>query len=151
MKYFEDITVGDRFSFGQYRVDEAEMLAFAGKYDPQRFHIDAEAAAETIYGGLIASGILTMAIMLRLLIEEFRESDMHGSPGWDEVRWTRPVRAGDVLSAECEITATRASKSRPELGIVHARCRLRNQEGETVFTARPIWFMGRRGVDTNRS
>ncbi len=143
MKYFEDIAVGDRFSFGQYRFDEAEMLAFAQKYDPQRFHIDAEAAARTMYGGLIASGILTMAIMLKLIVEEFRDWDMHGSPGWDEVRWTRPVRAGDVLSAEIEMIGTRVSKSRPELGIIQARCLLRNQAGETVFTASPTWFMGR--------
>jgi len=144
MRYFEDFAVGDRFAFDEMRVSEKEMLDFAHKYDPQAIHIDPAAARESIYGGVIASGMLTMIFMLRMSLAALGGGAFNGSPGWDELRWLKPVRAGDRLSLDCEVLETRASRSRPQVGIVRASFTLRNQTGEPVATAIPAWFVGRR-------
>jgi acyl dehydratase len=102
--YFEDIAVGDTGEFGTYDVTEEEILEFAGKYDPQPFHTDPEAASETIYGGLIASGWHTCAMTMRLLVDHhFDESAAMGARGVEELRFPQPVRPGDSLSVRTEV------------------------------------------------
>ncbi len=139
MRYFEDFNIGDRFAFGAFPMRAAEMLDYAAKYDPQPTHAD-----DGSRDGDIASGFLMLAIMLRLMVEEFRDVAMEGSPGWDEVRWKRPVRAGDTLSVECELIDVRASRGRPGLGIMRGRRTMLNQAGEPVLSAEPAWFVRRR-------
>ncbi|WP_053947509.1 MaoC family dehydratase [Halolamina sediminis] len=102
--YFDDLTVGDTDEFGTYDVTEEEILEFAGQYDPQPFHTDPAAAAETIYGGLIASGWHTCAMTMRLLVDgHFDDSAAMGAKGVEELRFPRPVRPGDSLSVRTEV------------------------------------------------
>lgn len=98
-RYFEDYVPGQIQELGSITVDEAEIIAFAQRFDPQPFHTDIVAAKESIYGGLIASGWHTVCLMMRLLVEHYipREASL-GSPGVDEIRWLKPVYPGDVLS-----------------------------------------------------
>lgn len=136
-RYFEDFRPGEVLEFGDYLVTEEEIVEFAKRYDPQPFHVDRQAAAESIYGGLIASGWMTGSIMMRLLVEHFISplSSM-GSPGADEVRWTRPVRPGDRLKLRVTVIETRRSQSKPDRGIVQVQEEAINQDGETVMSIR---------------
>ena len=132
---FEDFRVGDVHPLGAYQVDEAEMLAFAQRYDPQAIHTDPEAAQAMQFGGLIASGWLTTAIFMRMQLDGYmRDSTALVSPGVDEIRWQRPVRAGDTLSGSNEIQAVEPSRSKPDRGTVFSRVTVNNQHGETVMT-----------------
>jgi acyl dehydratase len=131
--YFEDLSVGQRFGSGTSRVDEAGIKSFAAQFDPQPFHLDAEAARRSIFGGLAASGWHTAALTMRLMVES--ELDPAGGfvgAGCDELRWPRPVRPDDVLHAEIEVLETRASKSNPGVGLVKARITTLNQRDEPV-------------------
>jgi acyl dehydratase len=105
--YFEDLAVGDTESLGTYTVTREEIVEFARQYDPQPFHADPEAAAESPFGGLVASGWHTAAMTMRLLVEGFlRKSAARGALGVDELRWFDPVRPGDTLTTRTEIVAT---------------------------------------------
>jgi acyl dehydratase len=134
MRYFEDMAVGDTDELGSHAITEEEILAFARRYDPQPFHIDPEAARASIFGGLIASGWHTCAIMMRLSVEAARrrEAATTGSPGIDSCRWPRPVRPGDVLTARTEVLETWPSRSKP-IGFVRTKIEMTNQRGETVL------------------
>lgn len=134
-RYFEDYQAGECAEFGDYPVTEQEILEFARKYDPQPFHVDPEAGARTIYGGLISSGWMTGSIMMRLMVDHFISplSSM-GSPGIDELRWHRPVRPGDRLRMRVTILETRRSESKPDRGVIRARHEALNQNGETVMS-----------------
>lgn len=134
-RYFEDYVVGETIEYGDYLVTEAEIVEFASRYDPQPFHIDPQAAKDTIYGGLIASGWMTGSIMMRLMVDHFisARSSM-GSPGLDEVRWIKPVRAGDRLKVRVTIETARRSESKPDRGVILAHQRAINQHGEIVMT-----------------
>ena len=145
MKYFEDVRVGDTESLGAYTVTEEEILAFARRYDPQPFHIDAEAARESIFGGLIASGWHTCAIMMRLTAETARRNQAAttGSPGVDSCRWLKPVRPGDTLAGRTEVLETWPSRSKPH-GFVRNRTEMLNQRGETVLSLVGISMYQRR-------
>lgn len=135
--YFEDFEPGRRFKTAGKTVSEAEILEFALKYDPQPFHMDAEAAKATIYGGLIASGIQTLAVTLRLAVQHGILSDSSlGSPGIEELRWFKPVRPGDTLHTEVEVLEVRPSQSKPDRGVVILKWDCVNQAGETVMTFR---------------
>ena len=102
--YFEDLGVGEEHTFGRYEVTREEIVDFASSYDPQPFHIDEEAAGESIFGGLIASGWHTASMTMRLIVEEFlADAASVGSPGVDELRWREPVRPGDVLTARATV------------------------------------------------
>jgi acyl dehydratase len=126
-------------------VSEQEILDFARQYDPQPMHIDPNAASFTIYGGLIASGWHTGALFMRLLVTNLIASTTSmGSPGMEDLRWPSPVRPGDTLSAEIELLETRASNSRPTMGIVRWRGEVRNQHGQLVMSALGTNFFGRR-------
>jgi acyl dehydratase len=132
--YFEDFKVGDRFPTGAVTLTEADITAFARQWDPQPFHLDPEAARASIYGGLIASGMQTIALTLRLFLDTGTlAASSLGSPGC-EVQWTRPVRPGDTLRVVVEVLETRPSASKPDRGIVRLRYTTLNQRDETVMT-----------------
>jgi acyl dehydratase len=132
-RYLEDFAVGQTFGSGRVRVDANEIKAFAAKFDPQPFHLDEEAARDTVFGGLAASGWHTAALTMRLLVEsELRPAGGIVGAGGDELRWPRPVRPGDELHLESEVLEVRPSKSRPEQGLVKARTTTLNQAGEAV-------------------
>lgn len=130
-KYLDDLRVGDRFSSTRHPLDAGQIKAFAGQFDPQPFHLDEEAAAGTIFGGLAASGWHTAALTMRLLVGSVPiAGGMIGGGG--EISWPRPTRPGDVLEVESEIVAITPSRSRPDRGTVLLRCRTLNQRGEEV-------------------
>ncbi|KWR89837.1 MaoC family dehydratase [Cupriavidus sp. IDO] len=145
MLYFEDFEVGSRRELGSYLVTEEEILSFARQYDPQPFHIDKEAAANSIYGGLISSGWMTCSIMMRLLVlSATGKSASMGSPGVDEIRWLKPVYAGDTLTVVLNVLDTRPSQSKPDRGVVHTQWEATNQRGELVCTVKGMGMYGRR-------
>jgi acyl dehydratase len=145
MLYFEDFEVGSRRELGSYLVTEEEILAFARQYDPQPFHIDKEAAAKSIYGGLISSGWMSCSIMMRLLVlSTTGKSASMGSPGVDEIRWLNPVCAGDTLTVVLNVHDTRPSQSKPDRGVVHTQWEATNQRGELVCTVKGMGMYGRR-------
>jgi len=135
MIYFEDIEVGSRQSFGRYEVTREEVLEFAGKYDPQPFHLDEEAAAQTHFGRISASGWHTCAMTMAMMVENMTANKQAGlgSPGVDQLRWKKPVYPGDTLRCESEILEKRRSKSRREMGIFKSRTTTFNQHDEPVL------------------
>ena len=134
-RYFEDYQVGEQITYGDYLVTEQEMIEFATRYDPQSFHVDPLEAGKSIYGGLIASGWLTGSIMMRLMADNFISPQASmGSPGIDEVRWHKPVRAGDRLKVSVTIVSARQSQSKPDRGIVQSTHEAFNQNGERVMS-----------------
>jgi acyl dehydratase len=145
-RWLEDYEPGSVHEFGDIEVEEAEVLAFGRRFDPQVFHTDPVAARETEYGGLIASGWHTAALMMRLYSEHYlsRVSTLV-SPGVDELRWLRPVRPGDRLSIRVTVRDARPSRSRPDRGIVLSAVEVLNQHGEVVMTATASNFFFRRG------
>jgi acyl dehydratase len=145
MTYFEDLTVGQRESFGTYEVTESEIVDFAERYDPQPMHVDPEAARESMFGGLVASGWHTAAMCMRLLVENsLADSAAMGSPGVDELRWHEPVRPGDELVVETEILRKRPSESRPDRGLVRVDVAVRNGEGTLVMSMESLVLWKRR-------
>ncbi len=133
--YFEDLTPGLKFKTGAQALDGDSIKAFARQYDPQPFHTDAEAARDSFFGELVASGWHTMAVTMRLIVDgEFKPAGGVIGGGVDEFRWPIPVRPGDTLTVVSEIVESRPSKSRPEIGLVRARHSTLNQRGETVQT-----------------
>ncbi|HTS54132.1 MAG TPA: MaoC family dehydratase [Burkholderiales bacterium] len=143
--YWEDFKVGDTAPLGERLVDKAEMIAFAKAYDPQPFHVDEEAAKQSMFGGLIASGWHTVGMVMRMMVDSYLlESASLGSPGVDNVRWLKPVRPGDTIRATREVLETRASKSRPDMGVVKNRWEVFNQDGELVMTMEGYGMFRRR-------
>ena len=134
LDHYEDIPVGVPARFGAYLVTREEIIAFAAQYDPQDFHLDDEAAVRGPFGALAASGWHTAAIAMRLLVDNVlvRQAALGGA-GVKDMQWARPVRPGDVLTLEVEVTAKRRSKSRPEMGLMQVTQRLLNQDGEVVL------------------
>ena len=130
---FEDFSVGESFVLGSVEMVEEEMLAFATQFDPQRFHVDAEAAAQTMYGGLIASGWHTGSLMMRLTAEGFLGEHSLGAAGLSELSWPAPVRVGDVLTLQVEILAMRESASKSHIGFVELAFEMINQNDEVAL------------------
>ena len=144
-RYFEDLPPGQTFDAGTVSVGEDDIIAFARRYDPQLFHVDPVAARSTIYGGLIASGWQTVALSMRLMIDHvFGHSSGMGSPGVDQVRWTRPVRPGDTLSVSVTVLEARPSRSKPDRGVLRFRVDVQNQDAEPVMDLTGTSFMARR-------
>lgn len=136
-RWFEDFVVGDSVEFGQHQVTEAEIVEFAQRYDPQPFHVDPAAAAQSSFGGLIASGWMTAAVLMRMMCDHYiAAASSMGSPGVDELRWLQPVRPGDRLSARVTVLEVRRSVSRPDRGSVVLLQELLNQDGELVMVQR---------------
>lgn len=133
VRYLEDYGVGQKFGSGRLRVDSERIKSFAGEFDPQPFHLDEEAARPTIFRGLAASGWHTAAVTMRLLVEgELKPAGGIIGLGFDELRWPKPVRAGDELHVESEILEVRPSTSRQDQGLVKVRTTTLNQKGEPV-------------------
>ena len=134
--YFDDLKPGLRFETMGKTLSEAEILDFAFRYDPQPFHMDVAYAEAGPYGGLIASGVQTIAVALRMFFQArvFAPEISLGSPGVDELRWLQPVRPGDTIRATGEILGARASRSKPERGIVRYRMEVLNQRDEVVMS-----------------
>lgn len=148
MQYFEDIVVGTKASFGRYAVTRDEVTAFAKAYDPQPFHLSDEAAAETHFGRLSASGWHTCAMTMAMVVENFKANDQAslGSPGIDELRWLKPVYPGDTLRCETEIVDKRASQSRPEMGSFRSTMTVFNQHDVAVMTFTSIGLIRTRPI-----
>jgi acyl dehydratase len=143
--YWEDFRVGDRAPLGSRTVSAAETVAFAREYDPQPFHVDEAAAKQSMYGGLIASGWHTVSLVMRMMVDAYlNESASLGSPGVENVRWLKPVRPGDTIRAEREVLETRASSSRPQMGIVKTRWLVYNQHDELVMSMEGYGMFERR-------
>jgi len=131
---FEDFATGQTIDLGIRDVGAAEIVEFASEYDPQPMHLDEAAGKASILGGLSASGWHTCAMFMRMLCDGFLlDSTSQGAPGIDRIRWKKPVLADDRLTGTTRIVATRASKTRPQLGLVTMHSELVNQRGETVF------------------
>ena len=144
-RYFEDFQPGETVELGSHRVTEAEIIAFAKQFDPQTFHTDPVAARETGFGELVASGWHTSAMFMRLLVDGLlKESSAIASPGVDELRWRRPVRPGDTLSARATVFDAVPSHTRADRGLVRHDCTVTNQKGEVVMTLRTLAFFARK-------
>jgi acyl dehydratase len=145
--YLEDLRVGQKFTSGSYEMTEQRMKEFAAEFDPQPFHLDEAAGAQSIFKGLAASGWHTAAATMKLLVE----SDLALSEGLvgvgGEISWPRPTRAGDVLRVECEVVEITPSRSKPMQGMAKIRNTTLNQKDEVVqvFTASVIVFRRNRG------
>lgn len=145
-RYFDDFAVGEKFTTRGVSLTESMIIGFALTYDPQPFHIDVEAARESNYGGLIASGFHTLALGFRMVLETgiFRAASM-GSPGIDELRWLRPVHPGDTLHTEFEVIEKTPSRSKPDRGIARVAYRIKNQKAEDVLTFLSMHLLKRKG------
>ncbi len=144
-RYWDDYEVGQKFDLGSTGFTAEEIVDFARQYDPQSFHVDADAARQSMFGSLIASGWHVTAKLMRLFVDNYVDQRTAlGSPGVEEVRWLKPVRPGDTLSAWVECAGKVPSKSRPEMGVVHEQWRATNQKGELVMTLKGTNMVRRR-------
>lgn len=144
-RYLEDFHQGQHFDLGSFSLTEAEIIAFATEFDPQPFHIDPVAARESAFGGLIASGWHSCCKMMRLLVDSVLvNSSSMGSPGVESLRWLRPVRANETISAVMVVTDVRVSASKPDRGIVHFEWNAHNDSGEHVAELKTLCIFGRR-------
>ena len=145
MIWWEDFKVGERIEMGSHTFGTDEIIAFARQFDPQPFHTDPAAASESFFGGLIASGWHTCVVGMRLTVESHvSRAKSLGSPGLDNIRWLKPVRAGDTISYSRVVLESRASASRPEVGLVRSRWEAVNQAGQLVMTMEGWGMFGRR-------
>jgi acyl dehydratase len=146
--YFEDFFPGQEIALGSRTVSEEEIIAFAKQFDPQPFHVDHDAAAGSIFGGVIASGWHTCSMMMRLVVDNLiSETSSMGSPGLDGVRWLLPVRAGDTISVSYLTTRVKPSESRPDRGVVWSKWTATNQHGKAVCTIEGMGMFGRRPAE----
>lgn len=148
-RYLDDFVVGEVVTTPPYVFIETEITEFARQYDPQPFHVDRQAAARSIYAGLIASGYHTTAVCFRLFIalDLLKESSL-GSPGVDDLRWLAPVRPGDSLYTRWEVREVRPSRSRPDRGILRAQYSGINQRDELVLTFIVNHLLARKHADS---
>jgi acyl dehydratase len=144
-RYFEDYVPGSVQEFGPATVDEAEIVEFARRYDPQPIHTDPEWARSGPFGGLIASGWHTAAITMRLLVDQYLPPAASlGSPGIDELRWLRPVRPGDQLWVRVTVIEARPSRSKPDRGLLRSRIEVLEADGSPVMTLTALNMIRRR-------
>ena len=137
-RYWDDYEVGRKYPLGSTTFTEQEIVDFARLYDPQEFHVDAAAAKESFFGGLIASGWQVCSKLMRLFVDNYLDKRTAlGSPGVDEIRWLKPVRPGDTLTAWVECAAKVPSRSKPH-GVARVKWTAYNQNGEAVYTFNPI-------------
>jgi len=149
MRWFEDIQVGDTVEVGPVTVTQEEIVEFASRFDPQPFHVDPEAAANTPYGGLIASGWHTAALFMGMLVPAVMlDSASLGSPGVEELRWFAPVRPGDVLRGRSTVLDARPSQTNASRGTVTTFGEVLNQDDVVVMTMKARTFYARRPTTT---
>jgi acyl dehydratase len=153
MKFFEDLTIGERFELGSRTFTAPDIKAFAAKYDPQVFHLDEAAAAKSHFGALCASGWQTAAVWMRLMIDFLQRGDaearargertaeMGASPGFREMKWLKPVYVGDTIAYASEVIEVRASGSRPGWGLMTVRNTGVNQKDEPVISFISVVFV----------
>jgi acyl dehydratase len=142
LRYFDDYVPGVTYDCGSVTVSEAEIISFAIQFDPQPFHVDPGAAAGGPFGGLIASGWHTAALVMRELVDQYLPAEASlGSPGIDEIRWPNPVRPGDTLRVRATVTEARRSQSKPDRGIMKTAIEAVNQDGRTVMLATATNFL----------
>ena len=143
--YFDDLLPGHSFTTPGVTVSEAQILDFARVYDPQPFPIDSEAARDTEFGGLIASGFHTLSLSFAQFfrLEVFAKANL-GSPGMEDLRWLKPLRPGDTIRVEAEVMEVKPSQSKPDRGIVVMRHDTFNQRGELILTVTCLHRLKRR-------
>ena len=141
---FEDFAAGQVYELGSRTITEAEIVDFARQWDPQPFHVDLEAAKESVFGGLIASGWQTGAIWMRMYVDAMLGTAARGSPGIEELRWLAPVRPGDTLSGRLTVLEATPSATRPDRGTIRIRGEMVNQDGVTVMAMTSRGHFGRR-------
>ena len=158
MRFFEDMPVGDRREVGSFTFTAEDIKRFARQYDPQRFHLSEEEGRKSLFGGLAASGWHVASVCMKLLVLDTQRRDRDAaargervavggpSPGFRDLRWIKPVLAGDIITFALEIESARASDSRPEWGIVQIRNFGTNQRGELVFSFLGTAFVPRRNA-----
>jgi acyl dehydratase len=158
MRFFEDIEVGQRREFGSFTFTADEIKTFAAQFDPQPFHLDEAAGRNSLLGGLAASGWHVASVCMKLAVADAqrlaRDAAARGetvavwgpSPGFRELRWIRPVLAGDTISFANEVETRRASDSRPQWGILQIRNTGTNQRGELAFSILATAFVPRRNA-----
>ena len=140
--YFPDFSIGKKFELGPHAVSAPDIVAFARKFDPQPFHLDDDAARMSLLGGLAASGWHTSAILMRLICDAFLlDTASLGSNGIDELKWLKPVLAGDVLSGVCEVRDKRISSRKPDVGIISFSAGLCNQQTVEKIRMTGIFFV----------
>jgi acyl dehydratase len=156
MRFFDDIEIGARREFGSFTFTADSIKTFAKQFDPQRFHLDEEEGRKSLFGGLAASGWHVAAVCMKLLVADgqgqAKDATARGeevavwgpSPGFRELRWIRPVLAGDTVSFSNQVETKRTSSSRPQWGILQARNTGTNQRGEAVFSFLATAFVPRR-------
>jgi acyl dehydratase len=143
--YWEDFEVGRVREFGRVEVTREAVLDFAARFDPQPFHLDDDAAAQSLFGRLAASGWHTAAMAMRMMCDGYLlDSASLGSPGVDKLTWPAPVYPGDVLTMRSTVLEARPSASRPEVGLVKSRSEVLNQHGQVVLSMEGIGFFRRR-------
>jgi acyl dehydratase len=158
MRFFEDMKVGQRREIGSFTFTAELIKTFAAQFDPQPFHLDEEAGRQSLFGGLAASGWHVGSVCMKLLVADAQrqaaEAAARGeavaiwgpSPGFRDLRWIKPVLAGDTIGYASEIETVRTSEKRPEWGIVQARNTGTNQRGELVYSLLATAFVPRRGA-----
>lgn len=144
--YFEDFAAGQVYELGSRTVTEGEIVDFARQWDPQPFHVDPEAAKQSVFGGLIASGWQTGAIWMRMYVDAVLGSAARGSPGIEELRWLAPVRPGDTLSGRLTVLEVTPSATKPDRGTIRIRGEMVNQDGVTVMAMTSRGHFGRRAA-----
>ena len=143
--YLDDFTPGQVREFGRHDITKDEIIAFASKYDPQPFHTDEEAAKASFYGGLIASGWMTVGIAMRMVCDDYLvDAASLGSPGVDQIRWLQPVKPGDVLRLRLTTREVKPSQSKPDRGIVRSLWEVLNPRAEIVMPLDGRGFCRRR-------
>jgi acyl dehydratase len=141
-RYLEDYEEGAVHEFGPSSLTQDEIIYFGQKYDPQTFHTDPDAAKESIYGGLIASGWQTCCLFMKLFVDYYLPGPASlGSPGVDELRWLKPVRPDDMLRLRVTVHKVKPSKSKPDRGILHSFCEILDSENEVVLTMMALNFI----------
>ena len=144
-RFFEDYEAGNVHELGTITVSEVEIVNYARQFDPQYFHLDREKAAASRFGGIIASGWHTISLAMRLYVDHYLSHVASlASPGVDDIRWPNPVRSGDTIRVRVTILETRASRSKPDRGIVRARVEAMNQKEDLVLSMVVISFIARR-------
>lgn len=152
IRTFDDLVAGTVERFGRYEVTREEVIAFARRYDPQPFHLSDEAAAESLFGKISASGWHTAAMTMRMIVDHWKATGIYDASmagiGMDELHWPKPVYPGDILSCEVELLEKIPSRSKPDRGVIRNRWTTFNQHGETVMTVISTGMLRRRQGDS---
>ena len=145
--FWEDFGVGSVREFGAHTLGRDEIVRFASEFDPQPFHLDEEAGRQSLFGGLAASGWHTCALVMRMMCDEYLlDSSSLGSPGLEQLKWQKPVLAGDTLHVRMTVTDARPMTSKPHIGLVRTRWEALNQRDEVVLVMEGWNMFRRRGV-----